>query len=69
MSKCNHTNSTLTGHELCIYNEGVRNGEEVAEERIIKLLEPLTICADDCDHYDCGTWALKQGIDLIKGEK
>lgn len=41
---------------------------QMEQERIIKLLEPLTICEDDCDHYDCGTWALKQGIALIKGE-
>ncbi len=44
-------------------------GEAVATERIIKLLEPLTICDEDCDHYNCGTWALKQGIALIKVEK
>lgn len=45
-----------------------KQGAQAEQERIIKLLEPLTICDEDCDHYNCGTWALKQGIALIKGE-
>lgn len=47
---------------------GLAEGREQEKERIIKLLEPLAICADDCDHYDCGTWGYQHAIALIKGE-
>jgi len=39
-----------------------------AEERIINLIKPFTVCDDDCDHYGCTTFVAEQVIALIKGE-
>ena len=50
------------------YTQGFKAGMAYENERIIKLLEPLTICDDECDHYNCGTWALKQGLALINAK-
>ena len=51
--------------ELSSYAKGI----EVERKRILALIEPMTICDEDCDHYNCGTWALKEAIALIKREK
>lgn len=51
------------------HNDLVVSVRKQTEERIIKLLEPLTICDEGCDHYDCGTWEYTRAIALIKGEK
>lgn len=44
-------------------------GRTTEQQRIIKLLEPYTICDDACDHYDCVTYGFERSIELIKGEK
>jgi hypothetical protein len=36
---CNHTRTELSGHNLCLYKEGVEEGIQIEQERIIKLLE------------------------------
>jgi len=44
-------------------------GRKQEQERIIKLIEPFTVCDDDCDHYGCTTFLAEQVIAIIKGEK
>lgn len=59
--------SDPTGCPICY-------GERLAEERIIKLLEPLgecepSICGKGCrGEYRCIGWAYRHAIRLIKGE-
>ena len=59
------TRRRMNEREWLCFEDGV-NWER---ERIIKLLEPLAKCDDDCDHYGCGTYVAEQAIALIKGEK
>ena len=68
MSECNHTQSILTGHQICIHNNGVRNGIEMEQERIIKLLKDKALWLAHLDRLET-VEVLRNLIALIKGEK
>lgn len=51
------------------YEIGRAHGVRAEQQRIIRLIEPFTVCDDDCDHYGCTTFVAEQVIALIKGEK
>lgn len=48
--------------------DACRAGIESEQERIIKLLEPFSVCTHECDD-DCSTRLVAEAIRLIKKEK
>jgi hypothetical protein len=64
---CNHTSSELSGHQLCIYNDGVAEGKQVEYERISDLVERLPfIWMGDKRHLYVDKKELSKLIELTK---